>query len=529
MSIYESIVEARQGGGHQATTTIKPKMADTMMLNFSNRYNNTNGSTSGQTPSKCNGNGECHRNKFSKYESQDTIPQGSYNDITYEIPSPTRVSRRKKIKEHTEEFIGNSTLHGFHYCFDKRYRFRRIIWILVVMGSIGMLLQKLFEAGQKYFDRPFTSTSTVINPEKMKFPAVSLCNINDFRMSKLEGTTFLKIMKGELHYSILSGPDYANASKQANHRLQNMLMDCTVNFMQQNKSIAKCSPANFSTFYQSQGEKCFTINSGNVNSHFADLSEGGRKKSLEMILDLEHYDYFDKNDVGVRLIIHDQDETPIRFSGVALPPGFTSYVEVGKTETINLKKPYKTACDSRKLDYFSVYSENACWLEKLTKFVTKKCHCKDGFMPGTERVCSVSELFNCTWPNWEAFKSIPKEEVDCPVACKVTDFNTLISYAQFPSNRIADIYAEQKFKLKGTTMEKRKFVRDNLLRIVIYYEKMTYKRITQAPSYDTMILLGDIGGQLGLFLGTSILTYLEFFDFLAMIIYTKYFEIYKIK
>lgn len=35
---------------------------------------------------------------------------------------------------------------------------------------------------------------------------------------------------------------------------------------------------------------------------------------------------------------------------------------------------------------------------------------------------------------------------------------------------------------------------------------------------------GDIGGQLGLFLGTSILTYMEFFDLLAMVIYTKYFE-----
>ena len=66
MSIYESIVEARRGVGHQATT--QTKMADTVMLNFNNRYNNTNGSSSGQSPNKCNG--ECHRNKFSKYESQ---------------------------------------------------------------------------------------------------------------------------------------------------------------------------------------------------------------------------------------------------------------------------------------------------------------------------------------------------------------------------------------------------------------------------------------------------------------------------
>ena len=46
----------------------------------------------------------------------------------------------------------------------------------------------------------------------------------------------------------------------------------------------------------------------------------------------------------------------------------------------------------------------------------------------------------------------------------------------------------------------------------------------QTPSYDLMVLLGDIGGQLGLFLGTSILTFMEFFDLVAMIVYTKYFE-----
>lgn len=253
--------------------------------------------------------------------------------MAYEIPSPTRTSRKKKAEEHTEEFIGNSTLHGFHYCFDKRYRFRRILWILIVMGSIGMLLQKLFEAGEKFFDRPFTSTTTVVNPDSMKFPAVSFCNINDFRMSMLEGTTFYKIMRRELNESALTGPEYGKASKRSNHRLKDMLKECRINFMtDENRTTIQCAPKNFSIFYQSQGEKCFTINSGTPNSKFKEVTEGGMSKSLEMVLNLEHYEYFDKADVGMRLIIHDQDETPIRFSGMALPPGYTSYVAVRKTE-----------------------------------------------------------------------------------------------------------------------------------------------------------------------------------------------------
>lgn len=149
----------------------------------------------------------------------------------------------------------------------------------------------------------------------------------------MEGTTFFSIISGDLGFDALTGPEYANASKQANHRLDDMLYECKINFMlDARRAPEKCTSANFSVFYQSQGEKCFTINTGVKGSHIANVKEGGMSKSLEMIINLEHYEYFDKKDTGVRLIIHDQDETPIRFSGVALSPGYTSYVEVRKTE-----------------------------------------------------------------------------------------------------------------------------------------------------------------------------------------------------
>ena len=41
--------------------------------------------------------------------------------------------------------------------------------------------------------------------------------------------------------------------------------------------------------------------------------------------------------------------------------------------------------------------------------------------------------------------------------------------------------------------------------------------------------LGDIGGQLGLFLGSSVLTYIEFLDCFVMVIYTKFFAIFSKK
>ena len=143
-------------------------------------------------------------------------------------------------------------------------------------------------------------------------------------------------------------------------------------------------------------------------------------------------------------------------------------------------------------------------------------------MPGNQehRTCSIQELANCTWPAWEKFNSLPSQ---CPLACESVHFEPTLSFGQYPSNVYADATAKR-FKLSGSVQENRKFIRDNFLRVELRYESMSYRVMEQTPTYDLMVLLGDIGGQLGLFLGTSILTYMEFFDLIAMIIYTKYFE-----
>ena len=37
-----------------------------------------------------------------------------------------------------------------------------------------------------------------------------------------------------------------------------------------------------------------------------------------------------------------------------------------------------------------------------------------------------------------------------------------------------------------------------------------------------LCILGDVGGQIGLFLGASLLTFVEYLDLCAMVLFTKY-------
>jgi len=458
------------------------------------------------------------KTSYAKFNLDDktVIQDGRLSPLIYS----SNQLRKRKIQNHINDFIGYNTMHGFHFTFDREHRFRRFIWICLIAFSIGLVSQKLYESIHTYMSYPFTTTSTVNYVKELQFPAISICNVNDLRISKMRRTLLHKLLqspvkKGKRTSEEISGELYAKTVSEANHRLSDMLYKCEI--------LGKaCSYTDFKPFFQTQAEKCYTYYSEENK-----INQTGTRESFELVLNIEHYEYYnDALDAGIRLIIHDPNETPVRMQGVTLAPGMTSYVQIKQSKKLNLEPPFKTKCGRPELKYFDHYSENTCWLERLTDYVVSKCHCKDGFMPGGTRVCSLMELENCTWPEWDKFKLI--RDINCPIACEEIDYESYLSFAMFPSNKYTDRVANE-MNLTGSIQENRKFIRDNFLRVVMYYKHLSYIQMEQQPSYDFKILLGDIGGQLGLFLGTSILTVVEFFDLIAMVIYTRYFEIFKAK
>ena len=107
----------------------------------------------------------------------------------------------------------------------------------------------------------------------------------------------------------------------------------------------------------------------------------------------------------------------------------------------------------------------------------------------------------------------------CPVPCHITKFQTQLSYAQMPAKHFSEVLARKR-KVSKDVM--RNYLRDNFLDVDFYFEEMSIEKITERPAYDEESLFGDIGGQVGLFLGASILTLLEFIDLVARILSRKF-------
>ena len=57
---------------------------------------------------------------------------------------------------------------------------------------------------------------------------------------------------------------------------------------------------------------------------------------------------------------------------------------------------------------------------------------------------------------------------------------------------------------------------ENFIKVDIFYQELKYELVKEKPAVELGNLLGELGGSLGLFLGASLLTFVEIFDFILL-------------
>ena len=238
--------------------------------------------------------------------------------------------RNKKIKQHINDMIDNSSLHGLSYIFDKRHSIRRILWLIITTAAFFYSMQKVYESTVNYFDYPFNTARMRQFVDEMTFPAVSFCNLNDMKMSVMNGTNVDAAILDKRLAGNVTADQYRSTTRSAAHRLEEMLVDCKFDGQ-------KCSSKNFTEFNWMQGDRCFTFNSGKPGHRVIKIKGAGIQRSLSLTLNVQHYDYYrDVMSSGIHLILHGQEETPVRIRGPMLSPGYTTYIQVKKRKVLFL-------------------------------------------------------------------------------------------------------------------------------------------------------------------------------------------------
>ncbi|EDO48658.1 predicted protein [Nematostella vectensis] len=178
---------------------------------------------------------------------------------------------------------------------------------------------------------------------------------------------------------------------------------------------------------------------------------------------------------------------------------------------------FNSDCDGRGLDLYPKYSRNNCYMESLTKYILQQCKCRAWFMADVinTSTCSIKEALDCMWPAWEDFDNA--YNYTCPVDCEERVYKTRLSSALFLPQKLLPLTKKYKFLMRpkgipNDTEGAVDFILENYSVINLFFDELRLDTIQQTPAYGFFRLVGDVGGQLGLVLGASVITIVEIID-----------------
>lgn len=85
-----------------------------------------------------------------------------------------------------QAFANISTLHGMSHIFAYGHMtFRRFLWTLSFLGSLSLLMLVCMDRVVYYLEYPHVTKLDEVAATNLTFPAVTFCNLNEFRFSKI--------------------------------------------------------------------------------------------------------------------------------------------------------------------------------------------------------------------------------------------------------------------------------------------------------------------------------------------------------
>ncbi|XP_071490102.1 uncharacterized protein [Diadema antillarum] len=93
------------------------------------------------------------------------------------------------------EFATTTTAHGIPNIYSARSIIEKIFWTLSFLVCLGVFLWQSETLIADYLSFPYTTRTDIITSAALQFPAITLCNVNMMRRSKLMNTRFQGLLK----------------------------------------------------------------------------------------------------------------------------------------------------------------------------------------------------------------------------------------------------------------------------------------------------------------------------------------------
>ncbi len=177
-----------------------------------------------------------------------------------------------------------------------------------------------------------------------------------------------------------------------------------------------------------------------------------------------------------------------------------------------------------------MYYQELCLIQCLQEKSIEKCHCANPLflsLFSQAQLCIQKSELACTNRIFDAesFENLSKSCLNlCPLECNQTEYRV----SSTNINVIGDIYADylnenenlREDFLTANPIDS-KTAANNFVYLFVSYESLSYEIASQLANMDVVLLLSNIGGTLGLFLGISVLSLCEIVEVFLELYFIK--------
>ena len=469
----------------------------------------------------------------------------SFISVSNQIESVrNRIEEEKSnLKADLTKLARQSQFHGIPRLLSSRNTAVKLIWSVFILASIGLCLYTIIDNIKLYLQFNVNTLVQMIPQHSLDLPVISVCNSNPFTTKKgfehianyykkTYNITFSDF--GEFYKMIeqKSIPDERDWIFYKTFEADSDPSSFGLRFDEQNlfcmALFEPCKREEFVRFYHPKYGNCFRFNSGfTSNGTFIGMKSAIIEEyGLQLGLFTGFNDFqSNQSQNGLVLMIDEHFSEAIDKKGILIRPGTWANIALRKTRSVNLPQPYNDCRNddfrdtfvARQLRKYEYYGRRNCMTLCRQMMIIEKLGCYDMRYP------SLDAKYPCNDRNsYEKLNNIDLNmsrcEIECPFECQTTIYDWDISYARFPAYRTYKIINNTNYtSLANYLHSNRSYSYSDSQKSVagffVYYDPLTVTQVTQSPSMLFADLVANIGGLLGLFLGLSLLSLVEFLEF----------------
>ncbi len=218
-----------------------------------------------------------------------------------------------------------------------------------------------------------------------------------------------------------------------------------------------------------------------------------------------------------------------------MSPGYQTNLIIQRVFNEKLSLPYDNSFESietfgefnttfvkKILNSGDIYQQTACIDLCRKNQYLEKCNC---ILKDRDVWQCSNNNYNITCNNDLVDNFYSKYYVEClplcPLECKENNFIISTSFLSYPHLSRANSLLNNSIIKAHISNISKEFAVDTLrkyvLSVFIYYDDLEYIIIKKSPKIDWLDLISSIGGIMGIFLGTSFLSFIEINDLFVMI------------